>query len=230
MDVPVLLIEFEGVLADTAAMRAAALVEAFGADDLSLTPALSALAPGLTTEQAVHRIRQAAGWPEDGTASEICRLRAERAFAARAGKGLSLQPAVRDAIERLSSFARLAIVTRASRREVEFALGLSGLDAMFRPVIALEDASSPKPSAAPHLAALDRMAQLFPGQHICALAIEDSVVGVRAARAAGIPSVAIGLLPVHEAVEADAWFPSLSDLTPTRAREIAFGARTGHGR
>lgn len=230
MDVPVLLIEFEGVLADTAALRAAALVEAFDADDLPLTPGLSALALGLTTEQAVHRIRQAAGMPDDGTAAELCRLRAERAFAARAGKGLSLQPQVREAIERLSSFARLAIVTRASRREVEFALGLSGLEAMFRPVIALEDAAAPKPSAAPHLAALDRIAQLFPGQNICALAIEDTVVGVRAARAAGIPSVAVGHLPAHEALEADAWFPSLAELTPARAREITRGARTGHER
>jgi len=228
MDVTVLLIEFEGVIADTAAPRAAALVEAFADDDVELTPRLAALAPGLTTEQAVHRIRAAAGLAEDGTAADLCRLRAERAFAARMGQGVNLQPGVRMALERLASQARCAIVTRASRREVEFVLGLSGLEGLFRPIIALEDAAAPKPSPAPYLAALARIGQLFPGQHLCALAVEDSVAGVHAARAAGLPSVVIGDLLAHEALEADAWFETLEMLTPSRAKETAGGARMGH--
>ncbi|MHB1297249.1 MAG: HAD family hydrolase [Gemmatimonadaceae bacterium] len=230
MDVPVLLFEFEGVLADTAALREVALAAALAVDGIELTPSLARHAVGLPTEEAVRRIRHAAGTPEDGTAIELTRLRAERVFAERAGKGLNLQPGVRAALDQLSGMARCAIVTRASRREVEFILGLSGLEGMFRPVIALEDASPAKPSAAPYRAALERIGQLFPGQQLHALAVEDTVIGVHAARAAGIPSIVVGPLPAHEAVEADAWVETVAQLTPARVRELIGGPRTGRQR
>lgn len=230
MDLPVLLIEFEGVLADTAGHRRAALEEAFHADDIVLTTALSECGVGHTTENAVRRIRRAAGAPDDETAIELCRLRAERAFAERLGKGLNLQPGVVEALERLVTSARCAIVTRASRREVEFVLTLARLDGVFRPVIALEDATPSKPAGTPYFAALARIGQLFPGQQLRALALEDSIVGIRAARAAGLASVAIGQLPAHEAVEADAWVETLADLTPTRVRELTCPSKTGRQR
>ena len=230
MEVPVLLFEFEGVLADTAAYRAAALREAFRADDIDLTDTLSEEAAGYPTEAAVRRVRRAVGAPADETAVELCRLRAERAFAARAGKGISLQPGVREALERLSTHARCAIVTRASRREVEFALELAGLEGIFRPVIAVEDATPPKPAGTPYFAALARIGQLFPGQQLRALAVEDSLVGVRAARSAGLGSIAVGPMPAHEAVEADVWLESLDDLTAQRVRELACGLRSRHER
>jgi beta-phosphoglucomutase-like phosphatase (HAD superfamily) len=223
MEVPVLLVEFEGVLADTAALRKDALAEALAADGITLTDELLSLARGRTVEDAVLRIRGAAGAPDDPTASEICRLRAERAFAVRAGKGLSLQPGARRAIEALVGVARIALVTRASRREVAFVLDLAGFDGLFRPIIACEDVQPPKPDRAPYAAALTRVAQLFPGQTLRGLAIEDTALGARAAHAAGIAAVLVGDLPAHEAMEADAWVESLRDLTPERVRSL-----TGH--
>ncbi len=220
MEVPVVLLEFEGVLADTRAVREAALAESLAADGVSLTPEVAALAHGRTTEDAVRRLRHASGLPDDETAVELAKLRAERAFAARAGKGLTLAPGARPALEKLAACARCAIVTRASRREVEFVLSLAGLEGVFRPVIALEDATPPKPDAAPYRAALARIAQLFPGQQLKALAVEDSLVGIRAARAAGITTVAFGPLAAHEAIEADAWVESIADLTPERVRAL----------
>lgn len=230
MEVPVLLFEFEGVLADTAEMRSAALAEAFRSDDIMLTAEQHAVGLGYPVESAVRRIRRAIDAQDDETAVEICRLRAERAFAERAGKGLCLQPGATQALEKLVNTARCAIVTRASRREVEFALGLAGLDGAFRPVIAIEDATPPKPAGTPYFAALARIGQLFPGQQLRALALEDSVVGIRAARAAGLASVAVGDVPPHEAVEADAWVESLADLTPSRVRELTCGSRTSRER
>lgn len=219
MEVPVLLVEFEGVLADTAALRSSALAEALAADGIALTANLLLLAEGRSVEDAVSRIREAVSAADDPTAVELCRLRAERAFAERAGKGLALQPGVRAALERLSSVARLALVTRASRREVEFVLDLAGLDALFRPVITLED-GRPKPSQAPYEAALKRVGELFPGQVLRGLAVEDSVVGVRAARAAGLSSVIVGQVQPQDAMEADCWVESLADLTPERVRTL----------
>jgi len=220
MDVPVLLIEFEGVVADTAAARRGALVESLAVEGITVEERHLALAAGHATEDAVRRIRRAAGAPDDETAVELGRLRAERAFAARAGKGLPLAIDVRPALERLASHCRLSLVTRASRREVEFILGLAGLEGLFRPVIAVEDATPAKPAHEPWLVALARVGQLFPGQQLRALAVEDTVVGLRAARAAGLASVGVGPLPAHEALEGDAWVESLSDLTPERVRAL----------
>ncbi|MDH5233915.1 MAG: HAD hydrolase-like protein [Gemmatimonadota bacterium] len=220
MDVPVLLVEFEGVIAETAALRRDALSESLAVEGITVTDTLAAAGAGYCTEDAVRRVRRAAGAPDDETATELARLRAERAFATRAGKGLTIAPAARPTLERLSSCCRLSLVTRASRREVEFVFGLGGLDGLFRPVIALEDAPRPKPDAAPYETALARIAQLFPGQQLRALAVEDHLVGIRAARAAGIACVAVGAFAAHEAVEADAWVESIADLTPERVREL----------
>jgi HAD superfamily hydrolase (TIGR01509 family) len=227
MDVPVLLIEFEGVIADTAAARRAALAESLAVEGIAVDERLLALAAGHATEDAVRRVRRAAGASDDETAVELGRLRAERAFAARAGKGLPLARDLRPALERLASHCRLALVTRASRREVEFILSLAGLEMLFRPVIAMEDVSPAKPAHEPWLAALARVGQLFPGQQLRALAVEDTVVGLRAARAAGLASVGVGPLPAHEALEGDAWVESLADLTPERVRELTGASQGG---
>ena len=220
MEVPVLLVEFEGVLADTALLRRDALAEAFAADGITLTADAWSAAAGRCTEHAVERIRAVLGVPTDHTAADLCRARAEKAFASRSATGLSLQPGAREALEALAGVARLALVTRAARREVEFVLDLAGMDGLFRPLIALEDVRPPKPDRAPYRAAMSKVARLFPGQTLRGLAIEDSVVGVRAARAAGLASVLVGDFPAHEAMEADAWIESLAELTPDRVRAL----------
>ena len=226
MEVPVLLVEFEGVLADTAALRHAALGEALAADGIELTRDLLRHATGRSIEDAVRLIREAVGAPDDPTAVELARLRAERAFAARAGKGLALRPGARAALEKLSTCGRLALVTRAARREVEFVLTLAGLDAHFRPIITGDEVGATKPDTAPYLLAMSRVAQLFPGQVLRGLAIEDAVLGVRAAREAGLLTVIVGAVPPQDAMEADCWVEELADLTPERVRAL-MGQRTG---
>lgn len=220
MDVPVLLVEFENVVAETAELRRAALLESLAVEGLAPGDAAVAAGAGYATEEAVRRVRRAAGAPDDETLVELGRLRAERAFAARAGKGLPLARDARQALERLAAHCRLSLVTRASRREVEFVLDLAGLDGLFRPIIGAEDVRPAKPARDAWLAALARVGQLFPGQQLRALAVEDHVVGLRAARAAGIASVGVGAIPAHEAIEGDAWVESLAHLTPERVRQL----------
>lgn len=227
MDVPVLLVEFEGVLADTAALRARAITEALAADGIALNDPLLLTTAGLTTEDAVRRIRDAVGAPLDETAVELSRLRAERAFAERIGKGLALQPGAREALEQLTHIARVALVTRASRREVAFVLSLGGLEMLFRPVIALEDCTPAKPARNPYDAALKRISELFPRQTLRGIAVEDTIIGVRAARAAGLMTVLVGEVPAHDAMEADSWIESIVDLTPDRVRALVCHAAKG---
>ena len=59
MEVPVLLVEFEGVIADTAAMRREALAESLAVEGITLTDALALAGAGYPTENAVRRIRAA---------------------------------------------------------------------------------------------------------------------------------------------------------------------------
>jgi HAD superfamily hydrolase (TIGR01509 family) len=218
MEVPVLMFEFEGVLVETAELRTRALAEALAADGIELTVPLISLSRGRTTEQAIACIRDAVGAPDDPTAVELARLRAERAFAGQVGKGVRLTPGAREALERLTSCARLSLVTRASRREVEFVLTLAGLDGMFRPIVCAEDAVPAKPSPAPYQVAMQRVAQLFPGQTLRGLAVEDTVLGVHAAREAGMQTVIVGQVQPQHAMEADAWVETLVALTPERVR------------
>ncbi len=227
MEVPVLLVEFEGVVAETARLRRDALREALAAEGAHPDRAVLDQASGLATADGVRRARRAAGLPDDETAVELAQLRAERAFAARCAKGLTLQPGVRDALERLGVNCRLALVTRALRREAEFALEIAGLEGIFRPIIGADDVTPPKPSRAPYLAALARIGQLFPGQQLRPLAVEDHLVGVRAARDAGIPCVAVGRIPPHEALEADGWVESLDDLGVDRIRTLLSASAGG---
>jgi HAD superfamily hydrolase (TIGR01509 family) len=227
MEVPVLLVEFEGVVADTAAVRRAALIDALAVEGIVPDDAALAAAAGHPTDEAVRRARRAAGASEDETAVELARLRAERSFASRAGKGLSLQPEVRATLERLATSCRLALVTRASRREVVFVLDLAGLVGIFRPIVAHGDTATSKPSRAPYAAALERIGQLFPGQQLRPLAVEDHLVGIRGARAAGIRSVAVGAMPAHEVLEADGWVESIGDLDTERIRSLLVAAAGG---
>jgi len=224
MDLPVVCVELEGVVVDTEAVRLTALASALEGEGLTLTGAGAAAARGYPVEAAVRRARRALGAAEDETAVELGRLRAERAFAARIGKGILVHPAAKATLERLTSHCRLAIVTRAARREVEFLLSLAGLEALFRPVIALEDAPPGKPDHAPWQAAMDRVGQLFPGQRLRGIAVEDHVTGIRGARTAGLRCIGVGPLPAHEALEADAWLESIADLAPERLRSFAADA------
>ena len=98
---------------------------------------------------------------------------------------------------------------------------------MFRPVIALEDCIPPKPARAPYDAALKRIGELFPGPTLRGIAVEDTVAGVRAARAAGMMTVIVGDVPAHEAMEADSWIESIVDLTPDRVRALICHAAKG---
>jgi beta-phosphoglucomutase-like phosphatase (HAD superfamily) len=229
MELPVLLFEFEGVLAETAAMRDAALAEALAAEGIALNTDLLALARGRTFEDGIRRIREAAGAPDDPTALELGRLRAERSFAARLGKGVTLAEGLRPALERLSAMARLALVTRAARRDVEFVLQLGALDGVFRPIVAQEDTPAAKPARAPFDAALRRVGQLFPGQILRGVAIEDCLVGVHAAREAGLLTVLVGVHPPQDAMEADCWVETLADFTPERLRLLLSPAVKGIG-
>lgn len=218
------LLEFEGILADTSPHRLAALREALSADGLALDDDTWAEhCHGLSADASVVAARRALGAPDDPTTADIARLRAERAFTARISRGLLMQPGGLALIQALRTQARLALVTRAARRDVDFVLTLAGVADAFTCVVTADDKVEGKPSAAPYALALERLSRTTPVLPADALAFEDARPGIRAARAAGVRVVAVGPLPVHHAVEADTYYPTLSGLSFDEMRALVRG-------
>ena len=129
-------------------------------------------------------------------------------------------------IESLQGQTRLAIVSRASRADIDATLALAQLDHAFEFVVADDDAFQPKPSPAPYLGALDRLTRRRTVKATHVVALEDGVAGIRSAKAAGLRCAVVGSLPVHLAVDADALLPSLIG---QRAATIDALTRGEHG-
>jgi HAD superfamily hydrolase (TIGR01509 family) len=182
--VDAVLIEIEGVLFDTRELRRAALGNT-QADDTN-----------------------------DPVLADLAALRAERAFSdALASRGASLAEGARDFVREASAVARVVAVTRAKRADASTLLRLAGLEEFFSIVIAAEDFIDAKPSPQGMRLALERLARQRPVNPASVIALEDSAAGIRAARDAGVRCIAVGDVPAHVAIEADAYIESLTGHT-----------------
>jgi beta-phosphoglucomutase len=109
-----------------------------------------------------------------------------RLFQETVSDGSSVGPHVREAVNAAVGRAALAVVSGASRSEVESVLRAAGLE-LFDAVVALEDVSRGKPDPEGYLRALELLA-VEPGD---AVAFEDTEVGLASAKAAGVYTVAV---------------------------------------
>lgn len=208
------LFEFDGVLADTTTARGDALRSTLREDGILLSAdEYREQCAGRSFAEAVRAALELRGISLDETGVDLLVLRAERAYGAVVGKGVTLAEGVPEVVERLAGSVRLGIVTRASRRDLDLVLGLAGLDHAFSCLVTGEDSTSGKPSPAPYRTALDRLSRLRPTAAAACVALEDTLVGIRSARAAGLRAVAVGALPAHVAMEADGLLPRLAGLT-----------------
>lgn len=208
------LLELEGVIADTGEARRDAILGALRAEGTVVPDgAWRDLCAGLSFEEAARAAWRVYGGPTDETAIALAALRAERAYRAYIGKGLTLVEGARETLERLHASVRLALVTRMPRTEASFVLSLGRMEHLFTCVVAAEDAPA-KPSPEPYRTALTRLlrsrSRVVRGT---AVALEDARPGVLSARAAGLPVVMVGDVPAHVAVEADAWLSTIRGAT-----------------
>lgn len=206
--IDVVLMELEGVLADTAPLRQSALVGALAEEGVTLPRGALADVGGLAPRAAAEAALRRAGRTLDETGLELVALRAERAFAQQVGRGVLLAPGVRDFVESVHGRARLAIVTRAARTTADTVLALAGLEAAFEFVVAAEDVRDPKPDPTGYAKALARLARRRPVHLERAVALEDGMAGIAAAHAARLRCVVVGAEP-YRAVEAEGYLPSL---------------------
>jgi HAD superfamily hydrolase (TIGR01509 family) len=134
---------------------------------------------------------------------------------------LAFVPGAQDFVRAVAVDYRLAIVSGARREEIDLLLDRAGLTGCFETVVAAEDVPSSKPDPAPYRAAhgaLQRRAPLEPRR---CLAIEDSVAGAAAARAAGMRCVALTTSHGPSAFpDAAAVWPSFAGRGPADVRPL----------
>ena len=204
------LLEFDGVIADTRAARRGALIETLAADGVPLSVSEydehCAAMPVRASIRSAFALRDRAS---DEAWVELTAVRAEQRFAELTGTGVSLVQGASELIAAAQSRTRLGIVSHASRAEIDAVLALAHLEHAFELVIAGDDAYEPKPSPAPYLGALERLSRRRPVTARNVVALEAGAIGIRAAKTAGLRCAAVGTLPVHIAVDADALIESL---------------------
>jgi HAD superfamily hydrolase (TIGR01509 family) len=177
------LFDLDGVLADTeplhfAAARATLL-------DLGVDVGVE--------EYCVHWIAEGGGWEYAcrtyGLALGPEELRARKAvrFRELLRDGLRERPGARAALARLRPAFRLAVATNTVRVEADVMLARLDMAALLDVVVAREDYAEAKPAPDAYLAAA---AALGLPSAACVV-VEDTTRGVRAARAASIPVIAV---------------------------------------
>jgi beta-phosphoglucomutase len=134
----------------------------------------------------------------------------------------------RAAVRELSRYVPVAIVSSAYWVEIETVLTGAGLTNHVNAVVSIEDVRRPKPDPACYLLGLQRL-RLPSGAR--AIAVEDSAVGIAAAKGAGLQCVAVrGTMPPSRLRHADRVVAELSlDLASELLRGAApLGGSAGH--
>jgi beta-phosphoglucomutase-like phosphatase (HAD superfamily) len=210
--VDAVLLEWEGVLANTSSARREAMLQALREESVHFDAAqFDEVCGGLDVSAAAQAAIGVSG-REDPVLAELVAMRARRAFAERLGKGLLLYPGAVAFAERISVSARTAIVTTASRSETDFFLRLANLEATISTIVTSDDTEHSVPSVGAFRKAIEQLTRVRSVRSDHVVAIVSSARGIRAAREAGIHCVAINV-PAHVAVSANGMFSHLSSIT-----------------
>jgi beta-phosphoglucomutase-like phosphatase (HAD superfamily) len=225
--VDAVLLEWEGVLADSGAARRESLRHALVAEGVT-AHALDDEdgCAGLDTSAAARAVLARAGRDGDHTLAELIAVRAGRAFAERLAQGFTMQAGATAFVAAAEARSRLALTTRATRAETEIFLRLSGLETAFSHVVTADDVLHLPPSPELFDQAYASLARRRPTRRERTVALVDSATAIRAGRSAGIHVLAVGV-PAHVALEADGSVDGLDDLTLAQAAALAGVTPTG---
>jgi mannitol-1-/sugar-/sorbitol-6-/2-deoxyglucose-6-phosphatase len=164
---------------------------------------------GVRIGDVVDRWYRRSPWPGPSRA-EVAETIVDGVARAVRERGLLLDGA-RDAVDHVRSLGlRVALASSSPMPLILAVLSLDGLAARFDVVVSGEDEESGKPDPAVFLSAARR---LEVGPERC-LAVEDSINGVRAAKAAGMLCVAVPAVGGDDriAIEADLVLGSIGEL------------------
>lgn len=198
--------DFDGVLVDSEPgwSRAEARLLARRGQLYTETDRLATV--GRSIDQGATLYAERLGLPPD----QVAALRAELEALAREEYlgGVAVCPGAVELVAALRPHMRLALASNTDRPLIELVLARSPFASSFEVVVTRDDVDRPKPS--PDLYALAcRRIGVSPSD---AIAFEDSVSGVLAAKAAGLSVVAVPQLPGLDLDAADLIVSSLADL------------------
>jgi HAD superfamily hydrolase (TIGR01509 family) len=186
--------DMDGVLIDSGAHHRSAwqaLLEELGVKPTE--PEYWRLTIGRPAEEAVPLLL---GAPVTVAEARRLALRKRELYAGFASKGTQTVPGIPRFVSSLvAGGVPRAVATSASRHDVETLLGGLGLRPHFEVIVTAEDVVLGKPDPAVYLEAARRLG----AQPAACLVFEDSLVGVQAARRAGMR--AIGITTAHTAAE-----------------------------
>ena len=208
------LLDWEGVLADTADSRRDALRSAFADEGIAFDDvAYEHQGAGRSVHSAV--VRMLGSGAADATLAALVALvalRAERSFAARLAQGFAIEPAAARFVELAQLRAPVVIVTAAGRAESDAALRLAGLHDSCAAIVTADDVGGEAPAAASYELALAHLGRRRVVKADRVVALATTMPAIRSAREAGLRTIAVSS-PAHVALEADAAVGSLDGLT-----------------
>lgn len=188
------LFDYNGVLANDETVHLAAFQDALVPLGIPLTEAdYWAKYLGFDDVGAFGAILMDAGRPLDAAlVAEL--VEAKRPlYRARAEACLPLFPGASELIRRRAAVGPVGIVSGALRDEIELGIDALGVRGVIVSVVAAEDTRASKPDPHGYLIGIEALSKLVPaGVAQRALVIEDSLAGIEAAKAAGLPCIAVG--------------------------------------
>ena len=199
MAIRALLLDFNGTISDDEALLCTIFQELFAEHGrpLSTEEYYERLA-GLSDTEIVEL------WL--GAGHEDVVARKSELYRERAADGSTVGPEARKAVADAAEHVPVVVVSGSARVEIEPVLEAAGLSGAVAGLVAAEDVQRGKPAPDGYLRALELLG--IPAED--AAAVEDSDVGVAAAKAAGLYCVAVtGTMGPERLAAADELVPSL---------------------
>ena len=211
--------DLDGLLIDSEPLWREAEIEVFGSIGVRLTDEMCASTMSLRIDEVVEHWYRLFPW-EGPEKPEVERRVVDRLISLLREKGIPL-PGIDTALTSFRSLGlRLALASSSTHRIIEAALDRLGLGEEFEVILSAEDEVAGKPDPAIYLSAASAL-RVPPESCI---ALEDSLNGVLAAKAAGMTCIAIpvGTLDYPSGgPEADLTLGSLEEVSTKLVEELA---------
>jgi HAD superfamily hydrolase (TIGR01509 family) len=193
----------DGLLMDTEPCWTVAETAIFARRGLPFGPEQKALVIGKSVPDAGAAMATAFGEPQnaEALAEELYALVVEIV-----GETAEAMTGAHAIVELAARAVPVAVASNSPRRLLDVALSRGGFTDAFPVSIAADEVPSPKPAPDLYLVGCERLG-VTPDR---ALAFEDSLTGLRSARAAGVPVIGVPTL-AHQELPADVVVSSLMD-------------------
>jgi len=227
-----ILFDFNGVIADDETPHVLCFQQALAEEGLLLTKdEYYGVYLGMDERTCAKILITARdGICDDSLLQRIMNRKADLFHASTTAHKPTLIPGVVEFVKTAKPTYRLAIASGGRREQIDAALTGTLIKQDFELIISAEDCPIGKPDPAIYRLTCERLNEV--GAISCAitpadcLVIEDSLAGIRSAKAAGMRVLALATTyPIDKLGEADAVLSSLHDITPDLA--ISMAAQNG---